>query len=80
MFFFTAHNGDYWRLLSPGQYEITASTDGFFPLTHSINVTNEPHTLAVRRDFFLSEVMEDEVPQKSQGLVRIQNLMRVLAQ
>ncbi|XP_067833157.1 probable carboxypeptidase X1 [Heptranchias perlo] len=34
----TAIDGDYWRLLNPGDYEVTAMAEGFFPATKSCYV------------------------------------------
>ena len=56
----SARNGDYWRLLTPGKYEIIASADGFLPQAHTVHVTNPHHAEATRRDFFLSEILEEE--------------------
>ncbi|XP_043541598.1 probable carboxypeptidase X1 [Chiloscyllium plagiosum] len=37
----TAVDGDYWRLLNPGDYEITAKADGFYPETQTCRVHYE---------------------------------------
>lgn len=37
---YTAEKGDYWRLLIPGQYNITVSAVGYEALTQSVNI---PH-------------------------------------
>ena len=54
----TSHFGDYWRLLMPGSYELTASANGYLPLTRTVTVSaNE----AIQLNFTLSRVL----PQKS---------------
>ncbi|KAF2361813.1 Peptidase M14 carboxypeptidase A [Trinorchestia longiramus] len=56
----TAVDGDYWRLLTPGVYEVTAYAEGFLPLTHTVRVTNPPHaSAALRRDFALVPITEE---------------------
>jgi hypothetical protein len=50
------HGGDYWRLLTPGQYIITAYRDGYHPLRHRVNVYDRPHQEARRLDFHLQPV------------------------
>ncbi|XP_022093323.1 carboxypeptidase D-like isoform X2 [Acanthaster planci] len=37
----TAVDGDYWRLLVPGTYEITAAADGFVPQTQTVIVPED---------------------------------------
>ena len=36
--------GDYWRLLTPGEYEVIAMADGYEPLAKLIEVTDHGHT------------------------------------
>ncbi|XP_018017205.1 carboxypeptidase E-like [Hyalella azteca] len=56
----TAAAGDYWRLLTPGTYEVTASAEGYLPLTHVVTVANPRHAgAALRCDFALIPVTED---------------------
>jgi hypothetical protein len=44
----SVHDGDYWRLLTPGEYEITASAEGYEPSTKlvEVNMNHEEHKLA----------------------------------
>jgi len=50
---FAVHDGDYWRLLTPGHYIITAYRDGYQPLSHRVTVYERPHEEAQRVDFHL---------------------------
>ena len=34
----SVHDGDYWRLLTPGEYEIIAVADGYQPLAKLVEV------------------------------------------
>ncbi|XP_067138269.1 carboxypeptidase E-like isoform X2 [Centruroides vittatus] len=49
----TVTNGEYWRLLTPGKYEITALAPGYKADTKTVVVTNPPHQEAIRLDFTL---------------------------
>ncbi|XP_042326599.1 probable carboxypeptidase X1 isoform X1 [Sceloporus undulatus] len=37
----TAFDGDYWRLLNPGEYEVTAAAEGYHPVTRNCRVSYE---------------------------------------
>lgn len=50
------YNGDYYRLLTPGQYKVTAYRDGYLPHSRLITVVNEPYTAAQRVDFALKPI------------------------
>ncbi|XP_028816055.1 probable carboxypeptidase X1 isoform X2 [Denticeps clupeoides] len=39
----SAFDGDYWRLLNPGDYEVTVSAEGYIPVTRSCGVHYEPY-------------------------------------
>ncbi|CAG9818282.1 unnamed protein product [Phaedon cochleariae] len=49
----SVHDGDYFRLLTPGSYKITAYRDGYLPHTKVVTVTSMPYTPAQRVDFAL---------------------------
>jgi len=49
----SVHDGDYWRLLTPGEYELTATLDGFVSQTKRVLVTNPHHTEAFVVNFEL---------------------------
>ena len=52
------HDGDYWRLLTPGEYEVTASSDGYEPSTKlvEVNMNHEEHKEAPVLKFSLEKV------------------------
>ncbi|XP_045467352.1 carboxypeptidase E-like isoform X1 [Harmonia axyridis] len=52
----SVHDGDYFRLLTPGQYKITAYRDGYLPHTRLVTVVNRPYTQAQRVDFALKPI------------------------
>ncbi|XP_019864666.1 carboxypeptidase E isoform X2 [Aethina tumida] len=47
----SVHDGDYFRLLTPGKYKVTAYKDKFWPRTKIIEVVNPTHKPAMRVDF-----------------------------
>ncbi|KDR10344.1 carboxypeptidase E-like isoform X2 [Zootermopsis nevadensis] len=49
----SVHGGDFWRLLTPGQYIISAYRDGYHAMSHRVNVYDRPHHEAQRVDFHL---------------------------
>lgn len=52
-FLFTAGDGDYWRLLNPGEYVVTAKAEGFTSSTRNCMVGYDMG--ATRCDFTLSK-------------------------
>lgn len=49
----SVHGGDYFRLLTPGQYEVTAFQIGYLPETRTVSVVERPNEEAQRLDFKL---------------------------
>lgn len=49
----TALDGDYWRLLNPGDYEITAKAEGYHSSTKSCHVSYEDRPTIC--DFYISK-------------------------
>ncbi|XP_030046794.1 probable carboxypeptidase X1 [Microcaecilia unicolor] len=49
----TAFDGDYWRLLNPGEYEVTVKAEGYHPATKFCYVTYENH--ATICDFYITK-------------------------
>ncbi|XP_078080962.1 carboxypeptidase D-like [Mustelus asterias] len=61
----SAKDGDYWRLLVPGVYKITASAPGYIPMTRNVTVVEE----AVEVNFTLSRVTDDNVGDNDQSMI-----------
>lgn len=58
------HGGDYWRLLTPGEYEVTVSADGYEPVVQQVVITHTPETEAQHLDFYLPpQELEEAVSQ-----------------
>jgi carboxypeptidase E len=66
----SVHDGDYWRLLTPGEYEITAIKAGYEPETKLVEVTENGHHTAPVLNFELSpadsEMREEEENEEEQ--------------
>ncbi|XP_055931253.1 carboxypeptidase E-like [Argiope bruennichi] len=56
----SAVGGEYWRLLTPGVYRITAMKEGYIPQSKNVTVVNPPKHEAIRLDFDLMPNFEDE--------------------
>ncbi|XP_072384929.1 carboxypeptidase E-like isoform X1 [Diabrotica undecimpunctata] len=52
----SVHDGDYYRLLTPGKYKLTAYRDGFLPRSKIVTVLNKPFEEAPRVDFPLKPI------------------------
>lgn len=52
----SVHDGDYYRLLTPGKYKLTAYRDGYLPRSKIVTVTNKPFEEAQRLDFPLQPI------------------------
>lgn len=50
------YDGDYFRLLIPGHYKVTAYKDGYLPHTRLVTVINKPFSSAQRVDFALKPI------------------------
>lgn len=60
----TAHTGDYWRLLTPGTYSITASAHGYKPVRTYATVPREGVEVV---DFRLTRIHSDPSGRSSEG-------------
>lgn len=61
------HDGDYFRLLTPGEYEVTAFANGFVPQSKLVEVSESGHRQAPIVNFNMEEVEHpnDEVTMNS---------------
>ncbi|KAE9556578.1 hypothetical protein FO519_000272 [Halicephalobus sp. NKZ332] len=57
--------GDYFRLLTPGSYEIAVEADGFETSIKAVNVTEHPHSEAQILNFQLNPLEVPAVPELS---------------
>jgi len=56
----SARGGDYWRLLTPGEYEIIVQGEGYAPQAKLVEVSNESKYPALRLDFDLKPILDEE--------------------
>lgn len=50
----SASGGDFWRLLTPGEYEVIVKADGYSPMAKLVAVPDTAHEEALRLDFALA--------------------------
>merc|ERR550517_1814854 len=56
----SARGGDYWRLLTPGEYEVIVEAEGYEPQAKLVEVVDPTHGPAQRLDFDLAPVQVQE--------------------
>ncbi|CAJ1065576.1 carboxypeptidase D isoform X3 [Xyrichtys novacula] len=66
----TAHTGDYWRLLAPGTYSITASAHGYKPVRTYATVPRDGVEIV---DFKLTRIHSDQNGHSSAGPLPTEN-------
>merc|ERR1712183_834153 len=52
----SARGGDYWRLLTPGEYEVIVDAEGYEPRAKLVEVADPSHGPAQRLDFDLAPI------------------------
>ncbi|TSW48779.1 putative carboxypeptidase X1 [Bagarius yarrelli] len=57
----SAADGDYWRLLNPGEYKVIVWAEGFFPAMRQCSVGSEPQ--ATICDFNLTKTPQERIKQ-----------------
>jgi len=52
----SARGGDYWRILTPGEYEVIVEAEGYEPQAKLVEVADPSHGPAQRLDFDLAPI------------------------
>lgn len=62
--FLIVHDGDYWRLLTPGKYQVTAYKSGYIPLSKVVSLLSrnrDNQATIINFDLMPNEDTENEV-------------------
>ena len=76
LFFLPVLDGDYWRLLTPGEYEITVLAEGYEPETKLVEVDDNGHGEAPVLNFDMAPAMEEGEEQQHLGDEAYDQLMQ----
>jgi len=61
IFYILVNDGDYFRLLTPGEYKVTVTAEGFEPQSKLVEVSESEHEVAPILDFDLVESVSEKV-------------------